>query len=198
MAPGRDGLDGPLLAGQALWDILGLPACPVPGGTLTRRGQRPTHWKEIPMKKPLENRRGWRWLLLLALCVGIAGAIFFLPHPVVQNVAETSIQGLQYQPQYGQEDGTLDPPTTLTDYDQAAVLACLSRYQEQRTLEKADGQEEDAGRFTMVLDVNGETKQLVLGEECYSYGADGWKYRIQNGNRLQQDLGKLLNLPVSA
>lgn len=121
-----------------------------------------------------------------------------LPHPVVQNVAETSIQGLQYQPQYGQEDGTLDPPTTLTDYDQAAVLACLSRYQEQRTLEKADGQEEDAGRFTMVLDVNGETKQLVLGEECYSYGADGWKYRIQNGNRLQQDLGKLLNLPVSA
>lgn len=96
------------------------------------------------------------------------------------------------------EDGTLDPPTTLTDYDQAAVLACLSRYQEQRTLEKADGQEEDAGRFTMVLDVNGETKQLVLGEECYSYGADGWKYRIQNGNRLQQDLGKLLNLPVSA
>ena len=129
---------------------------------------------------------------------GIVGAIFFLPHPVVQNVAETSIQGLQYQPQYGQEDGTLDPPTTLTDYDQAAVLACLSRYQEQRTLEKADGQEEDAGRFTMVLDVNGETKQLVLGEECYSYGADGWKYRIQNGNRLQQDLGKLLNLPVSA
>ncbi len=117
---------------------------------------------------------------------------------MVQNVAETSIQGLQYQPQYGQEDGTLDPPTTLTDYDQAAVLACLSRYQEQRTLEKADGQEEDAGRFTMVLDVNGETKQLVLGEECYSYGADGWKYRIQNGNRLQQDLGKLLNLPVSA
>ena len=46
------------------------------------------------MKKPLENRRGWRWLLLLALCVGIAG----VPHPVVQNVAETSIQGLQYQP----------------------------------------------------------------------------------------------------
>ena len=78
------------------------------------------------MKKPLENRRGWRWLLLLALCVGIVGAIFFLPHPVVQNVAETSIQGLQYQPQYGQEDGTLDPPTTLTDYDQAAVLACLA------------------------------------------------------------------------
>lgn len=78
------------------------------------------------------------------------------------------------------------------------MLACLSRYQEQRTLEKADGQEEDAGRFTMVLDVNGETKQLVLGEECYSYGADRWKYRIQNGNRLQQDLGKLLNLPVSA
>lgn len=146
MSPGRDGLDGPLLAGQALWDILGLPACPVPGGTLIRRGQRPTHWKEIPMKKPLENRRGWRWLLLLALCVGIVGAIFFLPHPVVQNVEETSIQGLQYQPQYGQEDGTLDPPTTLTDYDQAAVLACLSRYQEQRTLEKADGQEEDAGR----------------------------------------------------
>ena len=62
------------------------------------------------MKKPLENRRGWRWLLLLALCVGIVGAIFFLPHPVVQNVAETSIQGLQYQPQYGQEDGTLAPP----------------------------------------------------------------------------------------
>ena len=31
MSPGRDGLDGPLLAGQALWDILGLPACPVPG-----------------------------------------------------------------------------------------------------------------------------------------------------------------------
>ena len=90
MSPGRDGLDGPLLAGQALWDILGLPACPVPGGTLIRRGQRPTHWKEIPMKKPLENRRGWRWLLLLALCVGIVGAIFFLPHPVVQNVAETS------------------------------------------------------------------------------------------------------------
>ena len=88
------------------------------------------------MKKPLENRRGWRWLLLLALCVGIVGAIFFLPHPVVQNVEETSIQGLQYQPQYGQEDGTLAPPTTLTDYDQAAVLACLSRYQEQRTLEK--------------------------------------------------------------
>ena len=78
------------------------------------------------------------------------------------------------------------------------MLACLSRYQEQRTLEKADGQEEDAGRFTMVLDVNGETKQLVLGEEGYSYGADGRKYRIQNGNRLQQDLGKLLNLPVSA
>ena len=51
------------------------------------------------MKKPLENRRGWRWLLLLALCVGIVGAIFFLPHPVVQNVEETSIQGLQYQPQ---------------------------------------------------------------------------------------------------
>ena len=61
------------------------------------------------MKKPLENRRGWRWLLLLALCVGIVGAIFFLPHPVVQNVAETSIQGLLYQPQYGQEDGTLPP-----------------------------------------------------------------------------------------
>lgn len=31
LSPGRDGLDGPLLAGQALWDILGLPACPVPG-----------------------------------------------------------------------------------------------------------------------------------------------------------------------
>lgn len=102
-----------------------------------------------------------------------------------------------------------DPPGTETNPlegdtheetigKQAAVLACLSRYQEQRTLEKADGQEEDAGRFTMVLDVNGETKQLVLGEECYSYGADGWKYRIQNGNRLQQDLGKLLNLPISA
>ena len=150
------------------------------------------------MKKPLENRRGGGAGCFCWPCVGIVGAIFFLPHPVVQNVAETSIQGLQYQPQYGQEDGTLAPPTTLTDYDQAAVLACLSRYQEQRTLEKADGQEEDAGRFTMVLDVNGETKQLVLGEECYSYGADGWKYRIQNGNRLQQDLGKLLNLPVSA
>ena len=48
------------------------------------------------------------------------------------------------------------------------------------------------------MDVNGENETLVLGEECYSYGADGWKYRIQNGNRLQQDLGKLLNLPVSA
>ena len=125
------------------------------------------------MKKPLENRRGWRWLLLLALCVGIVGAIFFLPHPVVQNVAETSIQGLQYQPQYGQEDGTLAPPTTLTDYDQAAVLACLSRYQEQRTLEKADGQEEDAGRFTMVLDVNGETI-LEVKDDTYTEGGAGF------------------------
>lgn len=105
MSPGRDGLDGPLLAGQALWDILGLPACPVPGGTLTRRGQRPTHWKEIPMKKPLENRRGWRWLLLLALCVGIVGAIFFLPHPVVQNVEETSIQGCSTSPSTARRTG---------------------------------------------------------------------------------------------
>ena len=137
---------------------------PDPPGTETNPLEGDTH------EETIGKQAGWRWLLLLALCVGIVGAIFFLPHPVVQNVAETSIQGLQYQPQYGQEDGTLAPPTTLTDYDQAAVLACLSRYQEQRTLEKADGQEEDAGRFTMVLDVNGETKQLVLGEECYSYG----------------------------
>ena len=50
------------------------------------------------------------------------------------------------------------------------MLACLSRYQEQRTLEKADGQEEDAGRFTMVLDVNGETKQLVLGRSATAMG----------------------------
>ena len=117
--------------------------------------------------------------------------------PVVQNVAETSIQGLQYQPQYGQEDGTLDPPTTLTDYDQAAVLACLSRYQEQRTLEKADGQEEDLDRFTMVLDVNGDEAAGAGGGVLQLWGR---RVEIphQNGNRLQQDLGKLLNLPVSA
>ena len=165
---------------------------PDPPGTETNPLEGDTH------EETIGKQAGVALAASAGPVLGIAGAIFFLPHPVVQNVAETSIQGLQYQPQYGQEDGTLDPPTTLTDYDQAAVLACLSRYQEQRTLEKADGQEEDAGRFTMVLDVNGETKQLVLGEECYSYGADGWKYRIQNGNRLQQDLGKLLNLPVSA
>ena len=41
----------------------------------------------------------------------------------------------------------------------------------------------------MVLDVNGETKQLVLGEECYSYGADGWKYRIQNGTASSRTWG---------
>ena len=179
-------------------DILGLRRAlsqarhPDPPGTETNPLEGDTH------EETIGKQAGVALAASAGLCVGIVGAIFFLPHPVVQNVAETSIQGLQYQPQYGQEDGTLDPPTTLTDYDQAAALACLSRYQEQRTLEKADGQEEDAGRFTMVLDVNGETKQLVLGEECYSYGADGWKYRIQNGNRLQQDLGKLLNLPVSA
>ncbi len=88
------------------------------------------------MKKPLENRRGWRWSLLLALCVGDCGRNILSAPPRGAECGGDLHSGAQYQPQYGQEDGTLDPPTTLTDYDQAAVLACLSRYQEQRTLER--------------------------------------------------------------
>ena len=132
-------------------------------GTLTRRGQRPTHWKEIPMKKPLENRRGVALAASAGPVCGDCGRNILSAPPRGAECGGDLHSGAAVPAPVRPGGRDAGPPTTLTDYDQAAVLACLSRYQEQRTLEKADGQEEDAGRFTMVLDVNGETETAGAG-----------------------------------
>lgn len=81
----------------------------------------------------------------------------------------------------------------LTEYDEAAILNCLAKYEEQRQLERYRGGRVGDCEIELYIGSVDGLKTIKLGNENFTCDTSGsLKHRIINGDKLKEELRSLI------
>lgn len=135
------------------------------------------------------KRQALLWILF-ALAVAAAALVWFSPRPLVADPGTGSISRIVYNPYFNQNaDGLVE----VTGYDAEAVLACLSRYEARRTLNKAQGYWLGDVEIELYIHTGDGSKCILLGNINYSYENYGKpQHRILQADSLRAELLQIL------
>ena len=135
-----------------------------------------THWKPIP------------YIALAAAVILIAGYLF-LPRPIVTDIGGSQVIGVLHNQYFNETDGPQEL-IPVADYDEAAILDCLSRYSAQRTPGKVTtGTWLGHTELVILLDTGDRSKIIYLGNRNYHFGSYGeTKYLVREGDLLRAEL----------
>lgn len=118
----------------------------------------------------------------------VTGMVLFLPRPIVNDADEVVVQRIQYNPDFSQ-DGAEADFMEIEDYDAEKIAECLSNYRERRTMTKAESYQLDNVEIRIIISVNGEMREILLGKENSSRGGYGtYQYEIINAEKLCEEL----------
>lgn len=132
-------------------------------------------------------------VILMIVCA----LIFFTPVSLTGSMENSRVDYICYNTNFGSDEVNIEDIQFLTpsNYDEAEVLKCLSRYKEYRTIFRASGHFLNDMELEISLTVNGESKTIILGNINYmtkAYGAP--KHGIYNADALRKELLDILNL----
>lgn len=133
------------------------------------------------------------FVILMITCA----LIFFTPVSLTGSMENSRVDYICYNTNFGSDEVNIEDIQFLTpsNYDEAEVLKCLSRYKEYRTIFRASGHFLNDMELEISLAVNGEHKTILLGNINYmtkAYGAP--KHGIYNADALRNELLDILNL----
>ena len=134
---------------------------------------------------------------LFVILVITCALIFFTPVSLTGSMENSRVDYICYNTNFGSDEVNIEDIQFLTpsNYDEAEVLKCLSRYKEYRTIFRASGHFLNDMELEISLTVNGESKTIILGNINYmtkAYGAP--KHGIYNADALRKELLDILNL----
>lgn len=132
-------------------------------------------------------------VILMIVCA----LIFFTPVSLTGSMENSRVDYICYNTNFGSDEVNIEDIQFLTpsNYDEAEVLKCLSRYKEYRTIFRASGHFLNDMELEISLTVNGESKTIILGNINYmtkAYGAP--KHGIYNADVLRKELLDILNV----
>lgn len=135
-----------------------------------------------------------RFFVILIIVFGL---IFFTPVSLTGSMENSRVDYICYNANFGSDEADMEAIKFLTpsDYDEAEVLKCLSRYKEYRTIFRAGDFFLNDMELEISLTVNGESKTILLGNINYmtkSYGAP--KHGIYHADALRNELLDILNV----
>ena len=134
---------------------------------------------------------------LFVILVITCALIFFTPVSLTGSMENSRVDYICYNTNFGSDEVNIEDIQFLTpsNYDEAEVLKCLSRYKEYRTIFRASGHFLNDMELEISLTVNGESKTILLGNINYmtkAYGAP--KHGIYNADDLRNELLDILNV----
>lgn len=124
-------------------------------------------------------------------------SVFCLLYPtnIVEDCDDIKIVRIMYNPNYNVNSEEITTYVVEENkYNNQEILKCLYKYKEQKTLMKSKGYQMKNMKLDILLNVNGKSKHIVLGNNSYtseSYG--GFKRRIINDVELLDELEKIIN-----
>ena len=134
----------------------------------------------------------FNWCALAALIIMIC--VYFFPRPIVRDPDNSSIFFIQYRPD---DSPVLDfyyLKGEEADFDEKAVLECLSRSREVRT--PWNSMTFQSGRVTLYIAVtdNDVSKHILLGDINYRDSSTGTpEYKILGAEALKDELLDILS-----
>lgn len=122
---------------------------------------------------------------------------YLIPLPIIDNISDSDIVVIRYND--GFEQGSYIE-NEITEFDEQAVLKCISKYDEQRTLNKlhygALGR--SLNDFEIIVAVHADKntdndlKFIYLGKDSYLDSGDDIKHIIINDSDLREELKELI------
>ena len=110
-------------------------------------------------------------------------------------VADSGIEEIiciQLNFEYGKEESRLED----VHFIPKKVAECISKYKNQLTLDHYNGYQMKNVEMDIMFRTKDSVKNIVIGNEIYSYGKNGMKYRILNGEKFRKELFEICGVPL--
>jgi hypothetical protein len=127
-------------------------------------------------------------LMILILIVVVSIILYMWPRPIVRDTTGCEIRLLQKNPHYGEPIGDFE---LEEEYNEQAILECLSRYKAFPSLSRANGYLASKVKLTIFLS-NGDS--ILVGDINYYDKANGARYLIVEANELTEELFEILGM----
>lgn len=127
--------------------------------------------------------------LIAVLCLSAAIKAYRAPCPILDDATNYQIHVIRYNTAFEQGDYI---EIEITEFDEQAVLKCISKYNEQKTFQKYKGGPlADFEIEIYVHDPDNGLKQIFLGKEDFSCN-NSMKHKIINSQDLKEELKTLI------
>lgn len=118
---------------------------------------------------------------------------YLTPLPIIDNISDSDIVVIRYND--GFEHGSYIE-NEIAEFDEQAVLKCISKYDEQRTLNKlhygAFGRSLNDFEIIVAVHADNDLKFIYLGKDSYLDSGDDIKHIIINDSDLNDELKELI------
>lgn len=127
--------------------------------------------------------------LIAVLCLLAAIKDYRAPRPILDDVTDCQIVVIRYNTAFEQGDYI---ETEITEFDEQAVLKCISKYNEQKTFQKYVGGPLADFEIEIYVHIwDRGLKKIYLGKEDFSHD-NSVKNKIINSQDLKEELKTLI------
>ncbi len=137
----------------------------------------------------------WKKILMFGVPIVIIMIIISLylsttSSPVIKDIHNGRVVKIEYNPDFEEKNGELKEQL---EYDEIAVLKCLSKYNEKNSYARHKGVHRGECQFIIYVDDGTQLKSIYLGNDdfsCYEYGS--FKHNIINSENLKKELKAII------
>ncbi len=134
--------------------------------------------------------------LYLSICIITAISLLFgikifnKPEPIINNIDNCQIVRILYNDEF--EHGNYNE-IEITEFDEEAILKCISGYNERKTLNRYKGGLLSDFEIQIYIHTESGLKMIGFGKEDFSYsGSNNFKHKIINSSALKDELKLLI------
>ncbi len=129
--------------------------------------------------------------LIAGLSILAAINTYRTPKPILDDITNCHIALIRYNDAFGQGNYI---ETEITEFDEKAVLKCISEYNEQKTFTKYKVSSLNDDEIYISVFTENSIKIIHLGKEDFSEGGyNSIKSKIINSSELKKELKVLIN-----
>lgn len=139
------------------------------------------------MLNRIAKHKKWLAPAVIVLVLVAAVVVYFTPRPILWDPTAVEVRILQKNPHYGEPNGDFE---LIEEYNEQAILECLSRYKAFPSLSRANGYLASKVKLTVFLS-NGDS--ILVGDINYYDKANGVRYLIVDAKALEAELLEILS-----
>ncbi len=129
--------------------------------------------------------------LIAGLFLSAAVNAYKTPKPILDDITDCHIGFIRYNDAFGKGDYI---ETEITEFDEKAILTCISEYNEQKTFTKHKISSFNDDEIYICIFTKNEVKIIHLGKEDFTEcGYNSIKCKIINSSELNEKLKLLIN-----